>query len=186
MTLDNIPFLEVNALNNEVFLAINRIRYLQRQRADTNIIFNEITKTEQYQSITKDFLQDHIDNLTIDEKIINKINRNRIDTWKYQSFPVCPNDFSAASIVTPINEKTPLIDFTLLNTPKNHKPKSNEKKKQIRESHTESMVKNDKGNTLKNKFLNNLHKDIEDMINRKMESSTEKIQSVYNDELQVL
>ena len=131
MTLDNIPFLEVNALNNEVFLAINRIRYLQRQRADTNIIFNEITKTEQYQSITKDFLQDHIDNLTIDEKIINKINRNRIDTWKYQSFPVCPNDFSAASIVTPINEKTPLIDFTLLNTPKNHKPKSNEKKSKL-------------------------------------------------------
>ena len=80
MTLDSIPFLEVNALNNEVFLAINRIRYLWRQRADTNIIFNEITKTEQYQSITKDFLQDHIDNLTIDEKIINKINRNRIDT----------------------------------------------------------------------------------------------------------
>ena len=48
------------------------------------------------------------------------------------------------------------------------------------------MVKNDKGNTLKNKFLNNLHKDIENMINRKMESSTEKIQSIYNDEFQVL
>ena len=48
------------------------------------------------------------------------------------------------------------------------------------------MVKNDKDNTLMDNILNNLHKDIEDMINRKMESSLEKIQSTYNDELQVL
>ena len=40
------------------------------------------------------------------------------------------------------------------------------------------MVKNDKGNTLKNNILNNLHKDIEDMINRKMESSLDKIQCI--------
>ena len=48
------------------------------------------------------------------------------------------------------------------------------------------MVKNDEGNTLKDNILNNLHKDVEDMINRKMELSLEKIQSIYNDELQVL
>ena len=48
------------------------------------------------------------------------------------------------------------------------------------------MVKNDKGNTLKDNILNNLHKDIEDTINRKMESSLEKIQSIYKDELKVL
>ena len=47
------------------------------------------------------------------------------------------------------------------------------------------MVKNDDGNALKD-ILNNLHNDIEDIINRKMESSPEKIQSIYNDELQVL
>ena len=47
------------------------------------------------------------------------------------------------------------------------------------------MVKNDEGNTFKENILNNLHKDIEDLINRKMESSLEKIQSIYNDELQV-
>ena len=77
MTSDSIPLLEVNALSNEVFLAINRIRHLWRQRADTNSIFKEITKIEQYQSITKDFLQDHIDKLIIDGKIINKINRDK-------------------------------------------------------------------------------------------------------------
>ena len=69
MTSDSIPFLEVNALNNKVFLAINRIRYLWRQRADTNSIFKEMTKIEQYQSITKDFSQDHIDKLIIDKKL---------------------------------------------------------------------------------------------------------------------
>ena len=73
-----------------------------------------------------------------------------------------------------------------MNTPKNHKPVNNENGKQIREteSHTDKIVKND-GNTLKDN-LNNLHKDIEDIINRKIESSLKKIQSIYDDELQVL
>ena len=107
---------------------------------------------------------------------------------KDQSFQVSPNDFPPASIITPINEKTPSIDFMLLNTnmPKNHKAINNEKDKQIRESHTDTIIKNDKGNTLKDSILNNLHKYIEDIINRKMGSSLEKIKSIYKDELQVL
>ena len=48
------------------------------------------------------------------------------------------------------------------------------------------MVKNDEVNRFKNKILNNLHKGIEDMINRKMVSSLEKIRPFYNDELQIL
>ena len=72
------------------------------------------------------------------------------------------------------------------NAPKSHKPINNEKGKQIRESHRHTIIKNDKSNTLKDSILNNLHKDIEDIINRKMESSLEKIQSIYKDELQVL
>ena len=53
------------------------------------------------------------------------------------------------------------------------------------------MVKKNEGNAFKDNILDNLHKDIEDMINRKMESlqekylsPLEKIQSIYNDELQ--
>ena len=72
MTSDSIPLLEVNALSNEVFLSINRIPHLWKQRANTNSIFKETTKIEQHQSITKDSLQDHIDKLIIDEKIITK------------------------------------------------------------------------------------------------------------------
>ena len=65
MKSDSIPFLEINALSNEVFFAINRTRYLWKQRADTNSIFNEITKIEQYQSLTNDFLT----------KTLNKFNK---------------------------------------------------------------------------------------------------------------
>ena len=52
--------------------------------------------------------------------------------------------------------------------------------------HIDTIIKNDKGNTLKDSILNNLHNDTEDIINRKVESSLEKIQSIFKDELQVL
>ena len=104
---------------------------------------------------------------------------------KDKSFLVSQNDFPPASTITHINEKTFSIDFTLLNTntPKNHKSINNEKEKQIRESHIDTIIKDNKGNALKYSILNNLHKDIEDIINRKMESSLEKIQSIYKVEL---
>ena len=79
-----------------------------------------------------------------------------------------------------------MTDFTLLKKPKNNKPINNEKDKQIRESQIDTITKNDKGSTLKDNILNNLYKDIEDMMNRKMESSLEEIQSIYKDKLQVL
>ena len=79
-----------------------------------------------------------------------------------------------------------MTDFTLLEKPKNNKPINNEKDKQIRESQIDTITKNDKGSTLKDNILNNLQKDIEDMMNRKMESSLEEIQSIYKDKLQVL
>ena len=40
--------------------------------------------------------------------------------------------------------------------PKNNKAINNEKDKQIRESHIDTIIKNDKGNTLKDSILNNL------------------------------
>ena len=57
MTSDSISFLDVNDLNKKVFLAINRIRYLWRRRADTNSIFKEITKIEECRSITRDHIK---------------------------------------------------------------------------------------------------------------------------------
>ena len=56
-----------------------------------------------------------------------------------------------------------------MNTPKNHKPISNEKGKQIRqtESLTNTMVKKVEGNTFEDNSVKKLQKHIEDMINRK-------------------
>ena len=51
---------------------------------------------------------------------------------------------------------------------------NNEKDKQIRESHIDTLIKNDKANTRRNNILNNLYKDIEGMINRKTELSLDK------------
>ena len=51
---------------------------------------------------------------------------------------------------------------------------NNEKDKQIRESHIDTIIKNDKANTRRNNILNNLYKDIEGMINRKTELSLDK------------
>ena len=79
---------------------------METRCADTNNIFKEITKIERYQSITKDFSQDHINKLIINEKIINKTNRDKNSSKanigsineKDRSFPVSPNDFPPASI----------------------------------------------------------------------------------------
>lgn len=59
-----------------------------------------------------------------------------------------------------------------MNTPKNHKPISNEKGKQIRQTEnlTNTMVKKVEGNTFEDNSVKKLQKHIEDMINRKMES----------------
>lgn len=75
---------------------------------------------------------------------------------KFSSYP---NDFPRAAIVTPIKEKTPSINFTMLNTLKNRKPISNEKGKQIREteSHIDTMVKNVEG-SLQEKSVSSLEK----------------------------
>ena len=75
---------------------------------------------------------------------------------KFSSYP---NDFPRAAIVTPIKEKTSSINFTMLNTPKNRKPISNEKGKQIREteSHIDTMFKNVEG-SLQEKSVSSLEK----------------------------
>ena len=49
------------------------------------------------------------------DKKFYKVNIESIDE-KHQSLPVSPNDFQPASTVTPINETTSSIEFTLLNT----------------------------------------------------------------------
>ena len=48
--------------------------------------------------------------------------------------------------------------------------------KQIRENYIEIVIKNDKGSTLNDGILNNLHKDIKDIINKKWNHYFRKLQ----------
>ena len=59
---DSISFLEINALNKEMLLAVNRIQFLCRQLA-------EVLKNY--------FSKDHINELITDEKTKNKINMSK-------------------------------------------------------------------------------------------------------------
>ena len=65
------------SINSEIILAFNRIQYLWRKRANTIGTFKKITEIKWFRSMTKDFLQDHINGLIIDKKIKSKINMNK-------------------------------------------------------------------------------------------------------------
>ena len=49
----------------------------QHQQADIELIFDEVTKTIDFQHITKDSLNDRVNQLLQSNKLINKINRNK-------------------------------------------------------------------------------------------------------------
>ena len=107
---------------------------------------SNVTKIEQHESITKDFLQDHIDKLITEKKTLNKIIRDK-NSYKVnidQRFPVSRNDFPPASTITPINEKHHrLIPLYCTRTRQKTTNQSIMKKtsKQIRENYIEIVIK---------------------------------------------
>ena len=64
----NLSTIELIFFNSAIFSAINRIRYILKQLADINWVLNEIKKGH---------LQNHLNKLITEEKIINKINRDK-------------------------------------------------------------------------------------------------------------
>ena len=82
---------ELNALDHCIYSAINRIRG-QNNRADRNSVHKEIIKTIDFEKISKSFLDDRINMLIQNDKIINKLNRNK------DSFRIAGNDFNSSII----------------------------------------------------------------------------------------
>ena len=64
-----------NKIDNEIFVTILRIRK-NNNRADLHSIYKEITKSIDFEDVTKEFLDDRIHTLINDGKTINKLNRN--------------------------------------------------------------------------------------------------------------
>ena len=66
---------ETISFDQNIFTVINDLKK-KRKRADIDSIHKEIIKTINFKDTTKDDLQDRINILLINEKLINKINRN--------------------------------------------------------------------------------------------------------------
>ena len=64
---------ELNALDHCIYSVIDRIRS-QNKRADRNSVHKEIIKTIDFEKISKSFLDDRINMLIQNDKIINKLN----------------------------------------------------------------------------------------------------------------
>ena len=71
---------QLNTLENSLYTIIDKLKR-QRKRADTDSIYYNLVKSATFQNLSKDALQDKIDYLVIEGKIINKINRGKISYW---------------------------------------------------------------------------------------------------------
>ena len=67
---------ELNHLDHKIQSAIKQIRG-QKICADIKSIHKEIVKVIDFKSISKEFLNDRIEMLLQNEKIINRLNRNK-------------------------------------------------------------------------------------------------------------
>ena len=78
---------ESNAIFHSIYLDINRIRG-QNKCADPNSVYKEIIKTIDFEKISKNLLDDRINMLIQNDKIVNSLNRNK------DSFRIAENDFN--------------------------------------------------------------------------------------------
>ena len=70
----------MDTLKNSLYTLIDKLKR-QKKRADTESIHDNLNKSATFQNLSKDVLQDKIDDLVIEGKIINKINRGRNYYW---------------------------------------------------------------------------------------------------------
>ena len=67
---------QLNTLDNNIFTVIDKLKK-QKKRADTDSIYGNIIKISDFQDLTKNMLQQKINDLIIEGKIMNKINRGK-------------------------------------------------------------------------------------------------------------
>ena len=99
MAAASLSTIELNSFNNAIFSAINRIRHILKQRPDINRVLNETKKNQEFKDITREYLQNHLNKLITEKKIISKINRDQgsyrvnRDTLKINEFDRAPSSF---------------------------------------------------------------------------------------------
>ena len=140
---------ELNALDHCIYSAINRI-IGQNRRADRNSVHKDIIKTIDFEKISKSFLDDRINMLIQNDKIINKLNRNK------DSFRIADNDFNLSiTDVLPMTQNS----LSFLSTPsfsasRNPSPSNNIVQTEI---FTDTISNKVKLRKLKDSIINELH-----------------------------
>ena len=68
--IDTTPIMRSDTIDNRIFSTILQIRK-RNNRAGIDSIYKQIIKTIDFEDVTKEFLDDRIHTLIINEKIIN-------------------------------------------------------------------------------------------------------------------
>ena len=104
--------LELNHLDHKIYSAIKQIRG-QKNRADINSIHKEIVKVIDFEAISKEFLNDRIEMLLQNDKIINRLNRNKNSYRLNESLlDSSMTDLLPSTQKSPSNSDTPQITRT--------------------------------------------------------------------------
>ena len=76
MATASLSTIELNSFNNAIFSAINRIRHIKKTcRYQPGFKWNK--KPQEFEDITRKYLQNYLNKLITEKKIINKINRDQ-------------------------------------------------------------------------------------------------------------
>lgn len=124
MAMASMTSSELNCLNTCIFTTINKIKN-QHRRADIEAIHREIIKTVDFNDISQEHLREIVNNLVVEGKISNKLNRNK------DSFSVRSNNTDTTNTHiqpnTPISNRnisfnTPIVDTDTTLSPTNSLP----------------------------------------------------------------
>ena len=175
---------ELNALDHCIYSVIDRIRG-QNKRVDRNSVHKEIIKTIDFEKISKSFLDDRINMLIQNDKIINKLNRNK------DSFRIADHDFN-----TSITDVLPMTQNSLsfLSTPsfsasRDQSPSNNIIQTEI---FTDKISNEVKLRKLKDSIINELHVKMTGIIKDQIklqhsnQEPTENTFAVYRKEIELL
>ena len=175
---------ELNALDHCVYSAINRIRG-QNKRADRNSVHKEIIKTTDFEKISKSFLDDRINMLIQNEKIINKLNRNK------DSFRIADNDFNSpiADVLPMTQNSLSFLSAPSFSASREQSPSNNIIQTEI---FTDTISNEVKLRKLKDSIINELHGKMTGIIKDQIklqhsnQEPTENTFAVYRKEIELL
>ena len=178
-------------LDNEILCVVEGIRG-KKNRADLNSIYNEIIKTEDFENVQKDYLNDRICVLLQTNKLKNKINRDK------DSYHINKNtaDESVIHFIPPSQFSTNNIDTPSFNSSfssSNNTTNYGVNNVIASEMFIDNMFEEMKMKKLKDEIMTSFRKDTQDTIKEEFKLHLEQFRSesinskiVYLKEIEIL